>query len=58
MEISRREFLRFVAGADSGTALSGLVASGVNLAPAVARAQALRIRNAKTTPGVCPLETR
>jgi formate dehydrogenase major subunit len=51
MEISRRDFLRL---AGSGTALSGLVAAGVNLAPAIARAQQLRIRDAKTTPSVCP----
>jgi formate dehydrogenase major subunit len=54
MDISRRDFLRLMSGAGSGTALSGLIASGVSLAPAVARAQALRIRNAKTTPSVCP----
>jgi len=54
MNPSRREFLQLLGGAGSGTALSGLIASGVNLAPTVARAQALRIRNAKTTPSVCP----
>jgi formate dehydrogenase major subunit len=54
MEISRREFLRLMAGAGSGTALSGLIAAGVTLAPAVARAQQLRISNAKVTPSVCP----
>ena len=43
-----------MAGTGGGTALSGLVASGVSLAPAVARAQTLRIKNAKTTPSVCP----
>jgi formate dehydrogenase major subunit len=30
------------------------VAAGVNLAPTLARAQSLRIRNARTTPSVCP----
>ena len=54
MDMSRREFLRLAGGAGSGSALSGLIASGVSLAPAVARAQELRIRNAKTTPSVCP----
>lgn len=54
MEISRRRFLGLAAGAGGGTALSGLIAAGVDLAPAVARAQALRIRTAKTTPSVCP----
>jgi formate dehydrogenase major subunit len=51
MQISRRDFLRL---AGSGTALGGLVAAGVNLAPTIARAQALRIKDAKTTPSVCP----
>jgi formate dehydrogenase major subunit len=54
MSVSRRDFLRLSAGAGSGTALSALLATGVNLAPAVARAQELRIKNAKTTPSVCP----
>ncbi|MGZ5641235.1 MAG: twin-arginine translocation signal domain-containing protein, partial [Burkholderiales bacterium] len=36
MQVSRRDFLRLSLGAGSGTALAGLVASGVNLAPAVA----------------------
>jgi formate dehydrogenase major subunit len=54
MEISRRDFLRFSAAAGTGTALSGLIGSGVNLGPAVARAQELRIKAAKVTPSVCP----
>ena len=54
MEMSRREFLQLLGGAGSGTALSGLVASGATLAPTLARAQALRIKDAKTTPSVCP----
>jgi formate dehydrogenase major subunit len=54
MSVSRRDFLRLSAGAGSGTALSALLATGVNMAPAVARAQELRIKNAKTTPSVCP----
>src|SRR5687768_11538176 len=54
MEISRRDFLRLLGGGGGGAALSGLIASGVNLAPLAARAQALRIRDAKTTPSVCP----
>jgi formate dehydrogenase major subunit len=52
MDMSRREFLRLLGG--GGTAVSGLVAAGVNLAPALARAQALRIKDAKVTPSVCP----
>src|SRR5437016_11600219 len=54
MEVSRRDFLRFSVGAASGTALAGLAGSGVNLGPVVARAQELRIKNAKVTPSVCP----
>jgi formate dehydrogenase major subunit len=54
MEVSRRDFLRFSVAAGTGTALSGLVGSGVNLSPTVARAQELRIKGAKTTPSLCP----
>ena len=54
MELSRRDFLRVSAAAGSATALSGLIGSGVNLGPAVARAQELRIKNAQVTPSVCP----
>ncbi len=54
MEVSRRDFLRFSVGAAGGTALAGLAGSGVNLGPVVARAQELRIKNAKVTPSVCP----
>ena len=54
MEISRRDFLRLSVAAGTGTALSGLIGSGVNLGPAVARAQELRIKGAKTTPSLCP----
>ena len=54
MEVSRRDFLKFSVAAGSGTALAGLLASGVDLGPAVARAQELRIKGAKTTPSICP----
>lgn len=54
MDISRRDFLRLLAGGSAGPALGGLAAAGVSLAPAVARAQELRIKDAKTTPSVCP----
>jgi formate dehydrogenase major subunit len=54
MTVSRRDFLRFSVAAAGGTALGGLAASGIDLAPVVARAQELRIRDAKTTPSVCP----
>jgi len=54
MDVSRRDFLKFSLATGTGTALAGLVGSGMNLAPAVARAQQLRIRGAKTTPSICP----
>lgn len=54
MEISRRDVLRLSVAGGAGTALGGLIASGVNLAPVVAQAQELRIRDAKITPSVCP----
>ena len=54
MSISRREMLRLSVAGGGGTALGGLIASGVDLAPAVVQAQELRIANAKVTPSVCP----
>ncbi len=54
MTVSRREFLRVSAGAGAGTALGGLVGLGVNLVPAQARAQELRIKNSRTVPSLCP----
>ena len=55
MALSRREFLRVTAaGLAPGTALGSLVGLGASLAPAEARAQQLRIRDAKATPSVCP----
>jgi formate dehydrogenase major subunit len=54
-KISRRAFMRAsAAGIGSGTALGSLVALGVSVAPAKARAQQLRIQTAKSTPSVCP----
>ncbi|EYF05132.1 Formate dehydrogenase O alpha subunit [Chondromyces apiculatus DSM 436] len=50
MGISRRDFFRV----STGTALGGLVGLGVNLAPATARAEALRIKDTKAHPSVCP----
>jgi len=49
--LSRRGFLRLSAG---GAALGGLAALGVDLRPAIVRAQALRLQNAKPYPSVCP----
>ncbi len=54
MEISRRSVLRLSVAGGGATALGGLIGSGVNLAPAVAQAQELRIAKAKVTPSVCP----
>lgn len=54
MDLSRRDFLRLIGSTGSGTALGGLLAAGVSLAPVAARAQELRIKNARTTPSVCP----
>ena len=52
MDVSRREFLRYSAGA--GTALGGLVGLGLTLAPARAKAQQLRIKDSRTVPSICP----
>jgi formate dehydrogenase major subunit len=55
MSVSRREFLRVsAAGIAPGTALGSLLGLGASLAPAMARAQQLRIKDAKATPSVCP----
>jgi formate dehydrogenase major subunit len=54
MDVSRRDFLRYSVATAGGTALAGLAGSGVNLGPVVAQAQQLRIKNAKTTPSICP----
>jgi formate dehydrogenase major subunit len=49
-DLSRRAFLR----ASATTALGGLVGLGVSLAPAKARAEALRIQGSKVFRSVCP----
>lgn len=54
MDLSRRDLLRLSVAGGAGTALGGLIASGVDLAPVVAEAQQLRIKDAKVTPSVCP----
>lgn len=54
MEVSRRDVLRLSLAGGAGTALGGLIGSGVNLAPVVAQAQSLRIKDATVTPSVCP----
>lgn len=54
MNVSRRDFLKLSGLAGSGGALGGLAGLGASLAPAIARAQGLRIKEARTTPSVCP----
>src|SRR5919108_118152 len=54
MRATRREFLRYATGAGVGTALGGLTGLGLTLAPARAKAQALRIKDSKTVPSICP----
>jgi formate dehydrogenase major subunit len=54
-QLSRRQFLKASAASLApGTALGSLAGLGASLAPATARAQQLRIREAKATPTVCP----
>ena len=52
--LTRRDFLRGSATVASGTALGGLLATGADLSPTIARAQELRIKSAKVTPSLCP----
>jgi formate dehydrogenase major subunit len=53
--VSRRDFLSTsAAGIGAGTAFGALLGLGANLAPATVRAQQLRIKDAKSTPSVCP----
>ena len=54
MQVSRRDFLRVSVGAGAGTAIGGMVGLGLPLAPARARAQELRIKDAKIVPSICP----
>jgi formate dehydrogenase major subunit len=54
MDLSRRDFLRSSTTAAAGTAIGGLVGLGITLGPATARAQELRIKDAKIVPSVCP----
>ena len=54
MDVSRRSFLKISSAVTTGTALGGLAGLGANLAPTLARAQELRIKDAKATPSVCP----
>ena len=54
MAVSRRQFLKGSSVAATTTAVGALAALGADLQPKVARAQQLRIQNAKTFPSVCP----
>ncbi len=54
LDISRRDFFKVSASAAAGTAVGGLAGLGADLSPAVARAEQLRIRDAKAFPSVCP----
>jgi formate dehydrogenase major subunit len=54
MTVSRRQFLKVSSVAATSTAVGALAALGTDLQPKVARAQELRIQNAKTVPSVCP----
>jgi formate dehydrogenase major subunit len=54
-QLSRRLFLKAsAAGLAPATALGSLAGLGATLVPATARAQQLRIKEAKATPSVCP----
>jgi formate dehydrogenase major subunit len=54
MDVSRRDFFKWSAGAATGTAIGGLAGLGANLVPTLAHAQELRIKGAKTIPSICP----
>ena len=54
MDVSRRDFLRVSTAVAGGGALGGLTGLGANLAPTLAQAAELRIKDAKTFPSICP----
>ena len=54
MDVSRRAFIRVSAGAGGAAALGGLAGLGADLAPTLAAAAELRIKDAKTHPSICP----
>jgi formate dehydrogenase major subunit len=54
MDISRRGFFKVAGASATGTALAGMSGLGANLAPTLARAAELRIKDAKTVPSLCP----
>jgi len=54
MNLTRRDFISRSAGTVTGTAIGGLAWLCANLAPTLARAQELRIKDSKATPSICP----
>ena len=54
MAVSRRQFLKISGAASTGTAVGALAGLGADLRPKAARAEELRIQNARVTPSVCP----
>ena len=54
MAVSRRQFLKVSGVAATGSAVGALAALGADMRPKVARAQELRIQNAKVFHSVCP----
>ena len=54
MDVSRRDFLRASATTGGAAALGGLAGLGADLAPTLASAAELRIKDAKTHPSICP----
>src|SRR6059036_4378771 len=54
MDISRRDFMRVSAASGGAVALGGLAGLGADLAPTLAAAAELRIKDAKTHPSICP----
>jgi formate dehydrogenase major subunit len=54
MAVSRRQFLKGSSVAATTTAVGALAALGADLQPKAARAQQLRIQNARTFASVCP----
>jgi formate dehydrogenase major subunit len=53
MAVTRRAFFKTATASTVGTAVGALAALGTDLTPKVARAQELRIAQAKVTPSVC-----
>src|SRR6266513_2866884 len=54
MDVSRRDFFRVSAVAGGAATLGGLASLGANLAPTLASAAELRIKDAKTYMSICP----